>query len=90
MNKNLKVYNPFDLNIEKDKPTFENDKSKWWLVHISKSNRYSIYRALQKENKQQDYVVIDNVTNDIETYSKSLEHCFVEIDMLEAYERLSK
>lgn len=90
MSKKLKVYNPFDLKVERDEPTYENDKSKWWLVHISKSKKYSIYRVLQKENKEQDYVVIDTRTNDVETFGKSLEHCLVEIDMLEVYERLSK
>lgn len=86
----VKIYNPLTLKIEKDEPTYENDKSKWWLVHVSNSKKYSIYRVLQKENKEQDYVVINNKTNDIEAISKSLEQCGVEIDMLEAYERLSR
>ena len=78
------------MEVEKDEPTYENDKSKWWLVHISKSKKYSIYIVLQKENKEQDFVVINNKTNEVESFSKSLEKCCVEIDMLEVYERLSK
>ena len=90
MSKKIKVYSPLMLDIEKEEPTYENDKSKWWLVHISKSKKHSIYRVCSKETKEQDYVLMNNKTNDIETISKQLEQCFVEIDLLEAYERLSK
>ena len=84
----MKVYNPLVLDILKDEPSYENDKAKWWLIYVSEDKRYSIFRVLTKETKDEIFIIIDNKINIMVGESKSLEACHVKIEMLNAYERL--
>lgn len=80
-----KIYNPLLLDTNKDTPTYEGDKAKWWLVHVSPNKAYCLYRVLSKKNKECDYVVVNNKTSDIEYISKSLEDCGTHIQMFMAF-----
>ncbi|MBQ1569611.1 MAG: hypothetical protein IIZ78_00700 [Clostridiales bacterium] len=56
--KKYKEINPFSINA-KTKPTFENEIAKWYLV-CNDFDRFSGWRAINKETGMSDYVVLRN------------------------------
>lgn len=78
-----KVYNPLVLDTDKDKPTFEDDKAKWWLVEVSPSKRYYLYVVYSILQKEKNYMIVDNKKQSVISISKRLEDIATEMDILD-------
>lgn len=78
-----KVYNPLVLDTDKDKPTFEDDKAKWWLVEVSTSKRYYLYVVYSILQKEKNYMIVDNKKQSVISISKRLEDIATEMDILD-------
>ncbi len=78
-----KVYNPLVLDTDKDKPTFEDDKAKWWLVEVSTSKRYYLYVVYSILQKEKNYMIVDNKKQNVISISKRLEDIATEMDILD-------
>ena len=59
----IEIYNPLVIDVDKTKPTFESNESKWWLVAVSKTKKYLGYLVFQKERKEKTYIVVDSKGN---------------------------
>lgn len=80
----MKKYNVLSLDIEKDEPSFVNDKAKWWLVETF--DNYYLYRVLTN-NKESSYIGIDNTNGQIVDVTQSLESALVKLELLNKLEK---
>lgn len=80
----MKKYNVLSLDIEKDEPSFVNDKAKWWLVETF--DNYYLYRVLTN-NKESSYIGIDNTNGQIVDVTQSLETALVKLELLNKLEK---
>lgn len=80
----MKKYNVLTLDIEKDEPSFVNDKAKWWL--IDKAGDYCLYRVLTNEGYS-TYIGVRNSTKQVVTVTQSYEAAMVALDFHKRAER---
>lgn len=76
----MKEHNIFTLNTKKDKPTFQNEKAKFWLLYETK--KYSVFLAKANDGEK-DFLVIDRTTGDPVYSNKNLESACFHADLLE-------
>lgn len=80
----MKKYDVLTLDIEKDEPSFVNDKAKWWL--IDKAGDYCLYRVLTNEGDS-TYIGVRNSTKQVVAVTQSYEAAMVALDFHKEAER---
>ena len=81
----MKKYNVMTLNVEKDEPSFVNDKAKWWL--IEDVGDYCLYRVLTNEGES-TYIGVRNSTKQIITVTQNYEAAMVALEFCKKAEEM--
>ena len=81
----MKKYNVITLNVEKDEPSFVNDKAKWWLVE--EAGDCYLYRVLTNEGKS-TYIGVDNSNKQIITVTQNYEAAMVALEFCKKAEEI--
>ena len=80
----MEEINPFFLDTEKTKPSFESDVAKWYLIR--KGKYYACWRWDSKKNDDRKYLITTLDGSKILKDTTSLEELFIVFDALEATE----
>ena len=77
----MQEYNPFILDMDKDKPSFSNDKCDFWL--IQKGKKCVILKSRDKKDKSSSYLIADKKTGEIIYHTNLLEAVCVRLELIE-------
>lgn len=80
----MEEINPFFLDTEKTKPSFESDVAKWYLIR--KGEYYACWRWDSKKDDGRKYLITTLDGSKILKDTHSLEEMFIVFDALEATE----
>ena len=81
----MKKYSALTLNVEKDEPSFVNDKARWWLVE--NIGDYYLYRVLTNEGES-TYIGVQNSTKQVITVTQNYEAAMVALDFCKKAEEM--
>ena len=85
LRRNMEEINPFLLDTEKTKPSFESDVAKWYLIR--KGEYYACWRwDSKKDGNNRKYLITTKDGGRIIKDTHSLEEMFIIFDALEATE----
>lgn len=84
LRRDMEEINPFLLDTEKTKPSFESDVAKWYLIR--KGKYYACWRWDSKRDDDKKYLVTDLKGERIMRDTHMLEDMLVCFDALEATE----
>lgn len=84
LRRDMEEINPFFLDTEKTKPSFESNVAKWYLVR--KGKYYACWRWDSKKNDDRKYLITTLDGSKILKDTTSLEEMLIVFDALEATE----
>ena len=83
MKKKIKTYSPFELDTDKDEPTFVGNSHRWWLIEISRTKRFCIYVTEKIDTKKKMYVLLDNKTEQVVRDTESLDDILIHMEVFD-------